>query len=596
MIRPRHLLPFLFIVIFGCKSDQLSNHVKITKLYEDDAFKNTIVESSFYKLDASEDNTILTTNGNLLIIPSGSLLDQKGKMVNDSIQLEFAEGTDLDEIIFSNLMIQDSVMIYESYLSFFVNATRKGKQLYINPDNPVYLELAADKKASLYKGNRDKYGNMSWKKDRNAVDYLLSVPIDMLDFYPEGFEIKVEQGLPYRNHEFVTRELLDSLYYSFATELDKTEVFYGNSRFLMFGLFMPVIHLIEEEPSLLHMGDTSIVSPEQPCGINPASIKAICNKKFQNTLISTREFEYRLKTIFSTCDNSILELYVTNLNKNLWEIDEMAAKKLGNTHSAYSKFVEFAAYKQTSVRLSDRKALLLADYYKKSKDKIEQDLLAYKTEYVRERIKNDRVAQEKMERYRELLDARHAFRMKKFGFELTDFGWYNAARELKLSDVEQFRLNISIENGDQYERVFAYVVNPNIKSIFSYLSDDNKTFEIVYTDDPDLLLWKGQKFNVIGVGYNGDKIAYKIQECLQIPTVNAELSLISSDYKSFKKDIREFSVGYTYENRIQVDLEYQAFFNNLQKSREEERQERIFISELRKKVFPCCERNDETEW
>ncbi|MBN2773673.1 MAG: hypothetical protein JXR31_05450 [Prolixibacteraceae bacterium] len=571
--------------------------MKIKKLHDDDTFKNTIVESTFYKLDASEDNTILTRKGNLLIIPSGSLLDQKGKRVNDSIQLEFAEGSDLDEIILSNLMIQDSALIYESYLSFFVNATRKGKQLYIDPDNPIYLELAADKKVSLYKGNRDKLGNMSWKKDRDPVDYLIPVAIDMLDFFPGGFESAVEKGLPYRNHEFVTKEFLDSLYYSFATELTETDGYFGSSRFLMIGLFMPVIHLLDQEPSLLHMSDTSASSHEESlCGINPASIKAICNKKFQNTLISTREFERRLKVIFSTCDNSILELYVNNLNKNLWQIDKMAANKLGSTHHAYSKFIEFAAYRQTTVKLSDRKALLLADYYKKSKENIERDLITFKRKYVEERQKFDRVVQEKTEEYRKLLEARHTFRMNKFGFELTNFGWYNAVRELKLSEVEQFTLNISIENGDRYDRVYAYVINPKINSIFSYLSEDKKTFEIVYAEDPDLLLWKNQKFNVIGVGYDTDKIGYEIKECIQNPVVKVDLSLTAKDYKFFRKDIRDFSVGYKHENKIQVDLEYQAFFYKTQKSREKEQEEMIFINKLRKKIFPCCVSMEDAEW
>jgi hypothetical protein len=89
-----------------------------------------------------------------------------------------------------------------------------------------------------------------------------------------------------------------------------------------------------------------------------------------------------LKAIFATCDNTILELYVNNLNKNLWEIDEIAAEKLGSSSSEYQKFIEFASYKQTSVKLSDRKAELLAEHYKRNKDRIEKNLQNLKKRYI----------------------------------------------------------------------------------------------------------------------------------------------------------------------------------------------------------------------
>ena len=590
MKQTKHILIFIFILSLGCKSEQEYNTRSITKLKDSDRFAETMIGSHFYKLNAGEDNVIETKKGNMMIIPSGSLLSKNGKTIEDSIQIEFAEGNEIDEIILSNLMIQDSAKIYESYLSFFINATRNGEQLQINPDNPIYFEVTADKQVSLYKGTRDHLGSVKWKEDKKPVDYLIPVSLDVLDFYPEGFQREVEKGLPFRNHKIVTDEFLDSLYYSYATELDELGYYNWNSRYLMINLFAPTLNLLAQEDNLAYevASDAVTTSEQSFCGINPASIKAIRSRKFQNTLISTREFEYRLRTIFATCDNSILELYVNNLDKNLWEIDEMAAKQLGSSNSAYQKFIEFASYKQTTVKLSDKKAEMLAKYYKKSKEKIEKDLFRYKNEYIKERRNIEQVAQEKRDEYRELLEARQKYRMKKFGFEITNFGWYNAAREIKLSEVEKFSLNITVENGDQYDRVYSYVVNPGIKSIFSYLSDDKRTFDIVFSEDPNLLLWKNQLFNVISVGYQADKIGYKIKECKQMPVVNVDLALENNDYKTFRNDIREFSSGYKRENKILIDLEYQSFFYKEKLRKERENEEREFIDRIRSVVFPCC--------
>ena len=324
------------------------------------------------------------------------------------------------------------------------------------------------------------------------------------------------------------------------------------------------------------------------CGINPASIKAIRNKKFQNTLISTREFETRLKSIFATCDNEILELYVNNLNKSLWEIDELVAEKLGSSHDQYSNFIEFASYKQTTVKLSEKKAALLSKHYLKSKAEIERKLLKLKKEFLENKEKQQEIVQKKQEEYRALLQARHKYRMNKFGFELTKLGWYNAAKEIKLKDVETFKLSVSIDNGKQYDRVYSYVINPRINSIFSLLSSDKIEFNQVFSDDPNLLLWKNQEFKVIGVGYLENMIGYEIRDYKQQPEVEVNLNLENKDLLTFKGDLKKFTRRYKKENKIIVDLEYQAFFYQEQIKKEKEQKELEFINNLREKVFPCC--------
>lgn len=577
------------ISLFGCNPDHTTDTMRISKVCDSDRFSNTMVESRFFTIYTGEANTITTGKGNLLIIPSGSLLDTNGDIVDDSVIVEFAEATELDEIILSNLTIQDSSFIYESYLSFYFNATRNGKQLQINPDNPIYFELTADRQVSLYKGIRDKYGDMKWIKEKDAVDYLIPVSLEMLDFYPLGFESEVEKGLPYRSHEIVTSDFLDSLYYSFAAELDQTRFYILSSRFNMISLNIPVLSLFARGEPATERQELDTLRRASFCGINPASIKAIRQRKFQNTLISTREFESRLRCIFATCDDRILELYVNNLNRNLWEIDEMAAGLLDSSNAQYDQFIEFASYRQTTVKLSDEKAELLSQHYKRDKEHIERELQRKKSEFLQKAKKQEEVAEQTKAEYQDLLKARRTYRMQKFGFELTSFGWYNAAHEIRLSEVEKFNLNIKIGNGNQYDRVYSYVVNPKVRSIFSYLSDDNENFNIVYSDDPDLLLWKDQKFTIVAVGYMEKKIGYRIGEYIQRPRLDAILSLEAKDINTFRKDVKKLEKGYLTENKIMVDLAYQEFFYKEKKRKEKDSEEAAFLYNLLTKVFPCCE-------
>ena len=604
----RYLIILLIsILLFSCNSNLENNDKKtfknISKISRTDIFKNTIVESDFFEINANKDNTIESKKGNIFIIEKGAFIDGNNNIVTDSIQIELAEASEIDELILSNLVIQDRNNIYQDNLSFYLNATKNGEQLKINPKKPIYFELASEKKTFLLKGNRDSIGNMNWGKQIDFVKELTPVPFDILDFYPESFETTIEKGLPFRNHKILTKELSDSLYYSFSTEIFKNGAYNWNciggyDKFLMINLSLPLINMFLQEDA-----DTAVVLVSQSdtiplslCGINPASVKAIKNQKFRNTLLSTREFEKRLKAIFKTCDNKILELYINNLNKNLWEIDEMVAEQLGEKHKMYSTFKEFASYKNTTVSVSNKRAKLLSKFYTNKKQEIENNLLRQKKAFYNDKQIEKQKLEQKKNEYRKLLQKRLKYRMNKFGFELTELGWYNAVSKIHINDVEKFKLNTFVNNGNQFDRVYTYVINPKINSIFSLLSSDNINFNKNFSDDPHLLLWKNQKFDIISIGYKKDEISYIIGNYTQKPIVTANLNLKERSLKEFKRTLKKYTRNYNKENKIIVDLEYQAFFYKNKQKKKKEKQELEFKNNLRKIIFPCCDFNKKEDF
>ena len=95
-------------------------------------------------------------------------------------------------------------------------------------------------------------------------------------------------------------------------------------------------------------------------GIEPAKIKSIWNRKFQNTLVATKEFESRLQLIYLTCQPEILELYIQNLNLPIYQIDQKAAKLA----TSYKKeFFQFAAKKEGKVKMDSHLLETLNAYY-----------------------------------------------------------------------------------------------------------------------------------------------------------------------------------------------------------------------------------------
>lgn len=95
--------------------------------------------------------------------------------------------------------------------------------------------------------------------------------------------------------------------------------------------------------------------------IDPSRIRAIWDESFNNTILATREFEERLRFIFTTCNSGYLDLYVSNLDKPLYMIDSMCAALSGGAHAV--KFQEFYKRKDGGVKVSDHLQKKLSKYF-----------------------------------------------------------------------------------------------------------------------------------------------------------------------------------------------------------------------------------------
>jgi hypothetical protein len=141
-------------------------------------------------------------------------------------------------------------------------------------------------------------------------------------------------------------------------------------------------------------------------GINPSKIKAFWDTKFNNTLIATREFAERMQYIHTTCNSTLVDNYVNNLDKKLSTLDSMAAKLSGDP-----KFYEFAARNDGRVQTSARHLMKLRQYY-------ERKTKAY-TEAV---LKTENEFWDKHEKETEkVLDEKTAFNQKDFKHQRNNF-------------------------------------------------------------------------------------------------------------------------------------------------------------------------------
>ena len=113
----------------------------------------------------------------------------------------------------------------------------------------------------------------------------------------------------------------------------------------------------EEIDKVLDFVDLSPWPNFQYLGIDPAKVQAIWHERFNGTNLATREFEERMREIHRTCDNKVLDLYATNLDKNLSQLDSMAVRM------GHGAFASFALRNDGRVQLPEHAAERLRKVY-----------------------------------------------------------------------------------------------------------------------------------------------------------------------------------------------------------------------------------------
>lgn len=583
------------LILTNCNNNKTSL-TDTVKLQPNDPFKNTIVPSESFDIDAKKDNVVEGNNGTVLVFPKGCFKNSKGEIVEENVKVELSEALTLDQMILSNLTTTSNGKQLETDGMIYFNATANGAQLSINKDIPIHIEIPTNEKKPgmmAYKGVRDEKGNMNWMEPKELDNFLVPVDINLLDFLPEGFQNEVDKGMPFKNHKIATEELTDSLYYSLAVSqiqakqqqaTNYNEPYYNKNKKIVNGKYT-------KESFVVIKSDTAICDTTgsiDPHGIDPAVIKVIKSEKYQNTLIATREFEARLKVIFKTCNKAVLETYINNLNKNLYELDSMAAKLMHGDKCA-DDFYQFSQQRLTNVKEANKYSALLKGYYEKQLSKVKAEL-EKNSDKVRKALNKKNEAFDKVaDDYKKLLWKREKYRMEAYSFEWTETGWINIDNGTLPKVWSKQPLEITVENGKQFDRVYTYVVYTSIKSLYRLNTSDNLEFYAGNDEDKEMLMPKQKPAVAIAIGYKGETPSLAVKEFITGSEPRFTLSLSTSTLDKVKEAITPYE-KYAKENKISKDLEFMDKFYKEEQWLKEYGEEIKFLARLWHIANPC--RND----
>lgn len=354
------------------------------KIYECGGHKTWVApDVQHFAVDPADGATIEGKDGILIIVPTDAFLDEKGDMVTTPVDFELVEALTLEDMVLYNLKTTSNGKMLESGGMFYANATSEGKPLQINPKRPLYIEIpTSDKQAGMQAFSSEIVdGEVNWVDPKPLQKFLVKVDLNELDFLPTGFADEVKINMPYKNHKTATEQLIDSLYYALgfginATELSVDEEIIAGTYSTVKGVKGLKMWSGSSDMAIANLDTLATAS----CGVDPTAVQTIKQNTYANSFIATREFESRIIELHKLKNGqALLDLYVNNLGKNLWEVDQMASRDANSTGSKI--FTKFSQEKLTNLKDANIYQSRLSAFYKmkqneltKAKNKLVKEL------------------------------------------------------------------------------------------------------------------------------------------------------------------------------------------------------------------------------
>lgn len=324
------------------------------------------IQSEVFTILTTKDTIVETKNGIVLLIPENTFVDKKQNVVSGTVQLEVKEAIDPTKIMTAGLSTLFNDKPLETGGMFFIEAKKDGQKLQIHPKKEITADIPTQdykEGMQLFDGEIKADGTINWTNPKPLNKTLISHDIYSLNFYPPNYL----KTLAEKGYDTTDKKFTDSLYYSFGNAIGEKE----KDSLKIKGVIdrnnsMPIDTVRTDAIIVKRKDSVKSNTPKKKTllGLDPLKVKTIWNERYQNTFIATKAFEERLQAIHKGCAdaNTIFDIYVQNLNRNLHEVDKMIVSTIGNT-SLRKQFGTFAAQQLTNVPNIDADVSKLNQYY-----------------------------------------------------------------------------------------------------------------------------------------------------------------------------------------------------------------------------------------
>lgn len=357
------------------------------------------------------------------------------------------------------------------------------------------------------------------------------------------------------------------------------------------------------------------------CQIAPSRIRAIWDKKYNNTLLATHEFEERLQVIFNSCDAGVLKLYVNNLDKKMYELDELAAQMTAGKPECQHKFMDFASRKDGGVKVEAAHMKKLQEYFEeKRKLYHEATITAMQKMYEKEgrqalaaiergikhdskdalrqqQALNEEIKVNMTEAYRQLGKENKVVSSPApayYSGSVINMGWHNVDAYVVEATVSRTTLDytdpatgnkavikyepfvVTVARSEQYERVYAYLLPRELTS-FQRLSAETPG---KFRENLNEII----NYDLVVLGFKGKDIYFK--QLLNVKPGEKSVTLDASNQMDVDFLLKSYSSSQR-ETDFTQELKYLAL-----EQKENVRQRAIVKREeiawrLKQVIYPC---------
>jgi len=596
-----------------------------TKLYECGGHQMWVEpDIQHFSVNPAEGATIEGKDGILIIVPTHAFLNEKGELVTAPVDFELVEALTLEDMVLYNLKTTSDGEMLESGGMFYTNATADGKPLQINPDRPLYIEIpTANKQAGMKAFSSEIIdGELNWVDPKPLQKFLVKVDLNELDFLPTGFTDTVKINMPYRNHKTASEQLVDSLYYALGFGINRIEsatynilsntpdaTLIGNTRT---GQVAINTITLATDVTLRYGADTLA---NKTCGVNPTAVQTIKKDEYANTFIATREFETRIRELHEFENGQeLLDLYVNNLGKNLWEVDQMASQNVGATGEKL--FAEFSREKLTNLKDAKIYQARLSAFYKrkqgeltKAQNKLVKDL----------QRKNDREIRAVLKEYKEQrtdwvksqgtirinLPSPSAATAPVYPAQWATMGWSNIDQYIHILMKQGVKeVAITVKNMPQDGQVYQWL---NVINTMTGLLVRGEDAIAAFPKNPSASM---ANTYCIAIGKDGDDYFWDYQRYNPYQTDSLEIAMALTSLEAIRQDLRSTDVNMGQitkqmkrrEEMVRAQLKWRQELAEKRKKREaiqkelnkrlkevqaKHQMEEAFMDELRVVSFPC---------
>lgn len=596
-----------------------------------------------YFVIPKEGGVVLSEDGVLISVPKGAFA-LNGKPYKKSVALQFQEAIDPSDIMQGGLSTTSNGELLETGGMISVTGyTIDGKPLNFNPKVGVYVQVPMQDMKSdmqLYDGEIQADGSINWIEPEPLAKIPVPVPMSELDFYPSGYE-------NYLNEQKweISKLSRDSLYLSFEEDgCDKIyyESYYefGDDAPIDFGVSFQNLPS-EEQPEFqfadnrLNNGaniytvqddsdSTEMLDTAAPNYIYPSNVLAFWNEGFNNTNLATREFERRMQMVHKTCDNSVLKVYTSNIDKSLKECDDQLVAM------GHFQFKKFAAENVGKLKAGNPHVKQLQRFYEKSINQLkkrnnilqkqESDRRSEHDAETRKSLEDEakrtrwREAQAFHEEYNYNLNSVYkqlgysrgfTIKSKSKGFSAAG-GPRSAVKNIdrlvaeatqnresltitrggKTAKITYNEFTFEVANSHEYIKLFAYVLPYELNS-YQRIEGNNGKFSHPLND--------AFRYNIAVVSVKEDGYGF----FKQLNIKNGKLGKINLKTVSKKKldaDVKQLNSGRNVRPmRIAEELEWLGQERKDYKEQKMRKEMTAFRDEIRNIIFPCCNANQGQE-